>query len=82
MHHLILVDSEELQYVVVPLMTNSECKDYGNVTNNMICAGGEKDSCYGDAGNAIDKPYKWLILRLTKELSESANCKAFKKFSI
>jgi hypothetical protein len=47
------VDSEELQYVVVPLMTNSECKDYGNVTNNMICAGGEKDSCYGDAGGPL-----------------------------
>jgi len=47
-----------LQDVIVPAMTNDECKQYyGNeITDIMLCAGfqeGEKDSCQGDSGGPL-----------------------------
>ncbi|CRL05277.1 CLUMA_CG018008, isoform A [Clunio marinus] len=52
--------SNTLQEVVVPIMTNSECKATGyassRITENMLCAGfeeGKKDSCQGDSGGPL-----------------------------
>lgn len=46
--------SASLQEVVVPILSNSECRKSGygerRITDNMLCAGfkdGEKDSCQG-----------------------------------
>ena len=61
MQNLILVNAEKLQYVSIPLMTDEKCLEYyepSDVTENMICAGFEKSSCYGDSGKATVKPSK------------------------
>ncbi|XP_037107784.1 tryptase-like [Syngnathus acus] len=48
---------EELQEVIVPIVSNSDCNDvYGIITSNMICAGteaGGRDSCQGDSGGPL-----------------------------
>ncbi|KAM9799862.1 serine protease 33-like [Syngnathus typhle] len=48
---------QELQEVVVPIVSNSDCNDvYGLITSNMICAGteaGGTDSCQGDSGGPL-----------------------------
>ena len=80
MQNLILVETEKLQYVSIPLMTNKKCREFWpfQLTENMLCAGFEKSSCFGDSGKATVKPSKWLILRLTKALSESANLRGLR----
>ena len=81
MQNLILVETDELQYVSIPLMTNEKCREFwkpSEVTENMLCAGFEKSSCFGDSGKATVKPSKWLILRLTEALSESANLRGLR----
>ena len=46
-----------LHEVQVPIISNAECSgSYGNLTDNMICAGypqGGKDSCQGDSGGPL-----------------------------
>ena len=72
---------KKLQYVSVSLMRNEKCVEfYGrhSLTKNMICAGHEKNFCSGDSGKAAVNRCKWLILKLTKKLSEFFNCKALK----
>ena len=50
---------ETVQYVRVPVITNSACNnDYsGSIKNSMICAGfpgdGAKDACQGDSGGPL-----------------------------
>ena len=59
---------ERLHEVQVPIVSNTECRDsYGNLTDNMICAGlpeGGKDSCQGDSGGPLviydDSAQKWV----------------------
>ncbi len=52
----------QLQEVNVPLVSHDECSSvfgYGEITNNMICAGfieGGKDSCFGDSGGPLVVP--------------------------
>lgn len=49
--------SDTLQQVSVPIVSNGECDDvYGNLTDNMLCAGeelGGEDSCQGDSGGPL-----------------------------
>ncbi|MCA9867615.1 MAG: trypsin-like serine protease [Anaerolineae bacterium] len=46
-----------LHEVVVPIISNVDCHNaYGNLTDNMLCAGlaqGGKDSCQGDSGGPL-----------------------------
>ncbi|KAA8582687.1 serine protease 27 [Etheostoma spectabile] len=46
-----------LQEVAVPIVGNNECRcHYGDLTQNMMCAGvpaGGKDSCQGDSGGPL-----------------------------
>ena len=52
-------------------MTNEKCAAFhrpiSQLTENMICAGHEKNFCSGDSGKAAINPCKWLILKLTKD---------------
>jgi secreted trypsin-like serine protease len=47
--------SLELREVTVPVVASKQCKSsYGNLTDNMICAGeAGKDSCQGDSGGPL-----------------------------
>jgi len=59
---------ERLREVQVPIVSNAECRSsYGNLTDNMICAGlpdGGKDSCQGDSGGPLvihdDSAGEWV----------------------
>merc|ERR1712179_886520 len=48
-------ETEKLQYVSIPLMTNEKCREFWpwKLTENMLCAGFEKSSCYGDSGGPL-----------------------------
>jgi len=47
--------STVLQKVTVPVISDADCKQYygEDVFPSMICAGGQKGSCWGDAGGAM-----------------------------
>jgi secreted trypsin-like serine protease len=47
--------SDELRWVNVPIVSRQDCEQYGQITSNMLCAGGEegKGSCPNDSGGPI-----------------------------
>ncbi|MEZ4831027.1 MAG: trypsin-like serine protease [Caldilineaceae bacterium] len=59
--------SNILMEVQVPIVSNRNCNSvYGNITDNMICAGyteGGKDSCQGDSGGplVVQDGGNWLL---------------------
>ncbi|XP_068231254.1 transmembrane protease serine 9-like [Palaemon carinicauda] len=61
-----------LNEVEVPIITNTACNAnyYGEVTDNMICAGypeGGKDACQGDSGGplVVNDNGRWVLVGIT-----------------
>lgn len=59
-----------LQEVALPVLSNSQCSNWLNITANMLCAGfeaGGKDACQGDSGGplAVQSGNRWLLIGIT-----------------
>merc|ERR1712179_95558 len=51
----VAVETEKLQYVSIPLMTNEKCREFwpSKLIENRLCAGFEKIGCFGDSGGPL-----------------------------
>ena len=82
MHHLILGKTNKLQYVSVSLMTNEKCAEFWTpeleLTENMICAGFEKNFCGRDSGKATSKSLQMTDFETDQKTFWICQCKALK----